>query len=122
MKSAPKPSAESSDLGLGELDNAEMYLEMGLAINGKVPQLWLQCAIVEQQRGKHEAALRILNEAEKLAPDIPEVQLNIGYSYDAIGNQKLSVRAYNSFLKLTEGNPAYMMVRYKVLERLRNFK
>ncbi len=109
-------------LGLGELDNAEIYSEMGLAINGKVPQLWLQCAIVEQQRGKHEAALRILNEAGKLAPDIPEVQLNIGYSYDAINNQKLSVKAYNSFLNLTEGNPAYMMVRYKVLERLRNIK
>ncbi len=109
-------------LGLGELGYAETYSEMGLAINGKVPQLWLQCAIVEQQRGKHEAALRILNEAEKLAPDIPEVQLNIGYSYDAIGNQKLSAKAYNSFLKLTEGNPAYMMVRYKVLERLRNLK
>jgi tetratricopeptide (TPR) repeat protein len=109
-------------LGLGELDNAEIYSGMGLAINGKVPQLWLQCAIVEQQRGKHEDALRILNEAEKLAPDIPEVQLNIGYSYDAIGNQKFSVKAYNSFLKLTEGNPAYMMVRYKVLERLRNVK
>lgn len=109
-------------LGLGELDNAETYLEMGLAINGNVPQLWLQCAIVEQQRGKHEAALRILNESEKLAPDIPEVQLNIGYSYDAIGNQKLSVKAYNSFLKLTEGNPAYMIVRSKVLKRLRNHK
>ncbi len=109
-------------LSLGELDYAETYSEMGLAINGKVPQLWLQCAIVEQQRGKHEAALQILNEAEKLAPDIPEVQLNIGYSYDAIGNQRLSVNAYNSFLKLTEGNPAYMMVRYKVLDRLRNHK
>ena len=95
---------------------------MGLAVNGKVPQLWLQCAIIEQQRGKHEAALRILNEAEKLAPDTPEVQLNIGYSFDAIGNQRLSVKAYNSFLKLTEENPAYMMVRHKVLERLRNYK
>ncbi len=109
-------------LSLGELDHAETYLEMGLAVNGNVPQLWLQCAIVEQQRGKHEVALRILYEAEKLAPDIPEVQLNIGYSYDAIGNQELSVKAYNSFLKLTEGKPAYMMVRYKVLERLRNIK
>ncbi len=109
-------------LGLGELDYAEIYSEMGLAMNGKVPQLWLQCAIVEQQRGKHEAALRILNEAEELAPDIPEMQLNIGYSNDAIGNQKLSVKAYNSFLKLTEGNSAYMMIRYKVLERLRNLE
>ncbi len=112
----------AAHLGLGELDYAETYSEMGLAMNGKVPQLWLQCAIVEQERGKHEVALRILNESERLAPDMPEVQLNIGYSYDAIGNQRLSVKAYNSFLKLTEGNPAYMMVRYKVLERLRNLK
>ena len=109
-------------VGLDELDYAEEYLRNGLAINGNVPQLWLQYAIIEQQRGRHEAALRILNGPERLAPDIPEVQLNIGYSYDAIGNQKLSIKAYNSFLKLTEGNSAYMMVRHKVLERLHNVK
>ena len=109
-------------VGLDELDYAEEYLRNGLAINGNVPQLWLQYAIIEQQRGRHEAALRILNGPERLAPDIPEVQLNIGYSYDAIGNQKLSIKAYNSFLKLTEGNSAYIMVRHKVLERLHNLK
>ncbi|MCP4265298.1 MAG: tetratricopeptide repeat protein [Candidatus Brocadiaceae bacterium] len=107
-------------LGLGELDYAETYSEMGLAMNGKVPQLWLQCAIIEQERGKHEAALRILNESERFAPDMPEVQLNIGYSYDAVGNQRLSAKAYNAFLELTEGDQAYMMLRYKVLDRLRN--
>ena len=109
-------------VGLDELDYAEEYLRNGLAINGNVPQLWLQYAIIEQQRGRHEAALRILHGPERLAPDIPEVQLNIGYSYDAIGNQKLSIKAYNSFLKLTEGNSAYIMVRHKVLERLHNLK
>ncbi|MCP5005637.1 MAG: tetratricopeptide repeat protein [Planctomycetes bacterium] len=112
----------AAHLGTGELDYAETYLEMGLAIDGNVPQLWLQCAIVEQQRGEHEVALRILNETEKLSPNIPEVQLNIGYSNDAIGNQKLAVQAYNSFLQLTEGNPDYLMVRFKVLQRLHNLK
>ncbi len=109
-------------LGSGELDNAEAYLDMGLAINANIPQLWLQRAIVEQQRGNHEIALQILHETESIAPDMPEVQLNIGYSYDIIGNKNLSAKAYLSFLRLTEGNRAYMMVRHKILKRLQHLK
>jgi tetratricopeptide (TPR) repeat protein len=109
-------------LGSGELDYAEAYLNMGLAINSNIPQLWLQRAIVEQQRGNHEAALHILHETESITPDIPEVQLNIGYSHDVIGNKNLSVKAYLSFLRLTDGNPAYIIVRHKVLKRLQFLK
>ncbi|KHE93197.1 MAG: hypothetical protein SCABRO_01116 [Candidatus Scalindua brodae] len=109
-------------LSLAELNNAEKYLDMGLSINTKSPQLWLMRAIVEQQKGNHSFALQILQQAERIAPRMPEVQLNIGYSYDAIGNKKFSAKAYDSFLKLTEGKPEYMTVRHKVLERLQDFK
>lgn len=57
-------------LGLGELDVAEMYLKIGLSINGKQPQLSIQRAIKELQRGKHEIALQILHESEKLSPTL----------------------------------------------------
>ncbi len=109
-------------LGMGELYHAESYLDMGLAVNGKNPQLWLQRAIVEQQKGNHKSALQILDETQKLAPDLPEVYLNIGYSNDAIGRKQSSAKAYNTFIKLTEGNTAYMIVRHKVLERLQYLK
>ena len=109
-------------LSLGELYYAETYLDMGLAINRKQPQLWVQRAIVEQQRGEHEAALRILHESEKLAPTMPKVLLNIGYSNDAIGNKQLAAKSYQSFLGVTEGKPAYSVVRLKVLDRLASLK
>ena len=109
-------------LGLSELYHAEAYLDMGLAINGKNPQLWLLRAIVEQQKGKHGFALQILHKAQKFVPDMPEVYLNIGYSNDALGSKESSVKAYDTFLKLTEGNQAYTIVRHKVLERLQYLK
>ena len=110
-------------LGLNELDKAEKYLDKGLAVTGKQPQLWLQRAVVEQQRGDHGTALQLLKEAQKLAPAMPEVQLNIGYSNDTMGDRLLEAKtAYKLFLDLTEGNSAYFTVRKKVMERLVSLK
>ncbi len=106
-------------LGAGNLERAEQSFDKGLALNSKQPQLWLQRAIVEQQKGNHETALQLLKECQKLAPAMPEVQLNIGYSIDTIGADKYAAKmAYETFIELTEGNPAYIAVRQKVLERL----
>ncbi len=105
-------------LGLGDLDTAGNYLDWGLAINGTQPQLWGQRAIVAQQKGEHEAALIILSEAERLDPTMPEVQLNIGCSHDALGNKKLAETAYRNFLKYSENNSSYLLTRGKVQERL----
>ncbi|MGR3221134.1 MAG: tetratricopeptide repeat protein [Candidatus Anammoxibacter sp.] len=39
-------------LGLGNPDIAERYLDRGIAVNDKQIQLWIQRAVVEQQKGK----------------------------------------------------------------------
>ena len=77
----------------------------------------------KQQRGDHGTALQLLKEAQKLAPAMPEVQLNIGYSNDTMGDRLLEAKtAYKLFLDLTEGNSAYFTVRKKVMERLVSLK
>jgi hypothetical protein len=55
-------------LGLGELDSAEIYMGIGLAINEKQPQWWIQRVMLKLQRGENEAALQILHGSERLAP------------------------------------------------------
>ena len=55
-------------LGLRELDSAEIYIGIGLAINEKQPQWWIQRVILRLQRGENEAALKILHGPERLAP------------------------------------------------------
>ncbi|MGR3179739.1 MAG: tetratricopeptide repeat protein [Candidatus Anammoxibacter sp.] len=106
-------------LGLGNLDLAERYLDRGIAVNDKQIQLWIQRAVLEQQKGNHETALQILLAAEPLDPAMPEIQLNIGYSSDALGGKNsVTVKAYRYFLELTRDNSAYLTVRKKVLDRL----
>lgn len=108
----------AAQLGLGKLDAAQSYLDQGLARNGKQPGLLVQRAVVEQQRGNHQAALRLLKDAERAAPKAPEVQLNIGYSSDALGKKEDAAKAYRAFLSVTENSRAYVNVRNGVLTRL----
>jgi len=108
----------SAYLGMGLLDKAEEYLKRGIAIDGRQPRLWLQLAIISQQRGNNSTALRILQEAEKLGPSLPETQLNIGYSSDALGDTNTAAKAYRLFLSLTEGDSSYVEARTEVLKRL----
>lgn len=105
-------------LGRGELAEAENYLDEGLAITERQPALWLQRALVEQEKGEHKKALQLLHRAETIAPAIPELKLNTGYSNDAIGKMREAAKAYTSFLKLTDGKPGYAEVRRAVQKRL----
>lgn len=105
-------------LGLDELGPAGDYLDKGIAVTEKQPSLWLQRAIVEQEKGEHEKALLMLRRGENIAPTMPELQLNIGYSHDVLGNAREAQRAYSSFIDLTDNKPKYMENRRKVQERL----
>ena len=73
---------------------------------------------MSQQQGKFGEALEALRQAELIAPQLPEVQLNLAYSLEVQGNLQRAVDHYHTFLALTEGNPAYHPARRKVLERV----
>ena len=108
----------TAQVGLGQWEAAQDSLVEGLARDATVPQLWVQRALVSQQRGRFGEALDALRQAELLAPTLPEVQLNLAYSLEALGERQVAVTHYRTFLTVTEGNHAYHATRKKVLDRI----
>ena len=108
----------TAQLGLGQLGKARASLVDGLARDATVPQLWVQRALVSQQQGRFGEALDALRQAELLAPELPEVQLNLAYTLEVTGDRLMAGKHYRMFLTLTEGKKAYHATRRKVLDRI----
>ena len=105
-------------LGKGDMEQADQFFLSGLARNDKVPQLWMQRALVAQQRGDYQLAIHELRQAESLEADIPQIHLNMGYAYEKLGNDRMANQYYGKFLKLSEGNPTFFSTRKKLFARL----
>jgi len=105
-------------LGNGQFPEADQYFLSGLARNDKIPQLWIQRALVAQQQGDYQLSIHELRQAESLQSDLPHIQLNMGYAYDQLGNNRLATQYYGKFMQLTEGNPDFFATRKKLLARL----
>ncbi|HNP59329.1 MAG TPA: tetratricopeptide repeat protein [Nitrospirales bacterium] len=105
-------------LGTGQLDQADQYFLSGLARNDKVPQLWIQRALVAQQQGSFQLAVHELRQAEALQPDLPHIHLNMGYVYERMGNNRLANKYFGRFLQLTEGQPEFFPIRKKLFASL----
>jgi tetratricopeptide (TPR) repeat protein len=105
-------------LGKGDMEQADQFFLSGLARNDKVPQLWIQRALVAQQRGDYQLAIHELRQAESLEADIPHIHLNMGYAYEQLGNGRMANQYYAKFLKLSEDNPAFFSTRKKLFARL----
>ena len=105
-------------LGKGDIEQADQFFLSGLARNDKVPQLWIQRALVAQQRGDYQLAIHELRQAESLESDIPHIHLNMGYAYEQLGNERMANQYYGKFLKLSEDNPAFFSTRKKLYARL----
>ena len=108
----------TAQLGLGQWEKAQAALVEGLARDATVPQLWVQRALVSQQQGRFGEALDALRQAELLAPELPEVQLNLAYTLEVTGDRLMAGKHYRMFLTLTEGKKAYHATRKKVLDRI----
>lgn len=105
-------------LGTGQLEQADQYFLSGLARNDKVPQLWIQRALVAQQQGSFHLAVHELRQAEALQPDLPHIHLNMGYVYERMGNHRLANQYFGRFLQLTEGRPEFFSIRKKLFASL----
>lgn len=105
-------------LGKGETEQADQFLLSGLARNDKIPQLWIQRALVAQQRGDYQLAIHQLRQAESLDAKLSHIHLNMGYAYEQLGNDRLANQYYGNFLKLSEGKPAFFSTRKKLFARL----
>lgn len=105
-------------LGAGQLEQADQYFLSGLARNDKIPQLWIQRALVAQQQGSFQLAVHELRQAEALQPDLPHIHLNMGSAYERMGNNRLANQYFGRFLQLTEGQPKFFSTRKKLFARL----
>lgn len=108
----------TAQLAQGQMDAAEAVLERASKLNPKVAQIWVQRAIVAQERGDHAAAVKLLNEARELSPKSPQIYLNLGYSNDALGLTAEAEKNYIRFLSLTEGDSTYALQRKPIMGRL----
>lgn len=104
-------------LGNGELEQADRHFLEGLARNAKIPHLWMQRALVAQQSGDYPLAVYLLLQADSHQPDLPQIHLNLGYSFEQLGNSRLAELHYGKFLHLTDGHPAFFSIRTKLLSR-----
>lgn len=107
-------------LGNGELVEADHALSEALRRDPAQAQLWVQRAIIAQERGDHARALGWLREARNLSPQAPDVHLNIGYSAEAMGLRDEAAKAYRDFLRFTEGRESFASQRNWVTRRLAN--
>ncbi len=110
----------SAHLGLGQLDLAQASFDSAAELLPGSPHVAVQQAIVLQERGDHEGALRILADASGSHPNVPEIFLNKGYSEQALGATSEARRSFRAFLLLTEGRAIYSGQREVVSRWLRS--
>ena len=112
----------SAQLMMGELSKAEKSLDEALAREGTQATLWLNRALVEQERGDHDSALQLLAIANDLAPKDPHVLLNVAYSSEAIGDIHNARSAYRKFLSEAKTDPNTTQLKHTVLSHLSQLK
>ena len=103
-------------LGKGDIEQADQFFLSGLARNDKVPQLWIQRALVAQQHGDYQLAIHELRQAESLEADVPQIHLNMGYAYEQLGNDRMANQYYGKFLKLSELQDAVTSGNFQIVE------
>lgn len=85
----------------GQLDNAAVVLDEALALEAERAEIWVQRAIVEQERAQPEIALQILEVAAQVDGSYAMTFLNAGVAYDSLGEIENARGAYARFLKLS---------------------
>ena len=101
-----------------DLENAGVFLDEALAREGEQVAIWVQRAIVEQQKDNSQAAVYMLQVADNLEPNNPDVMVNFAYANEAIGEISKSIIAYKHFLKSSTSDKRYGKLRSLVLMRL----
>ena len=108
----------SARLLRGELEQSADALDQALARQGEQPALWIQRAIVEQERGRPQVAAHYLQVAASLAPDNPDVLFNYAYASEQAGDSARAAVLYRRFLARSAGSPAHGRLRAQALKRL----
>ncbi len=106
---------------VGDLDVAGTYLEEALAREGQIASIWVQRAIVEQEKGNPSSSVNLLQAANAIEPDNLDIVLNLAYASERSGNIKQAIKAYKHFLNLSASSPHHGRARSQVSLRLTLF-
>lgn len=112
----------TAQMGLGHYEEAQEYFREGLARDETIPELWVQGAVAEHQRGRYSHALNLLRQAELFAPSLPQVHLNLAFTLESQGNTRSALQHYRQYLSVTKRNASYLSTRQKVLDRILNLE
>jgi tetratricopeptide (TPR) repeat protein len=108
----------SAYLLTNDYNNAEFYLDEALAREGNQSAIWVQRAIVEQQKGNTEATIHFLQVANNLSPNNPEVLVNFAYASEKIGELDKSIQAYKRFLQASASQRSFGRLRSQIMLRI----
>jgi len=89
IPSSPSPGTDPSKLlargeaarASGDLDRAEQAFQQVLAVDPKSAAAYANLGVIDMRRKRWTSPLTSLHHAEKLAPAITGVRLNIGLAY-----------------------------------------
>ena len=109
--------AGTAYLALGEIDSARRMLDVAVAKEGNVVEIWVQLAVLEQELDNHGAALQYIGIAEQVDAEAAQVYLNRAYSLERLGEFDAALDAYQRFMasKMTPGAEA---LRPSVMRRM----
>jgi tetratricopeptide (TPR) repeat protein len=108
----------AAEMKLGRQVKAQEALSTAIRLNPRQPEARLKRAVLNQEQGLHNDAMADLREVEKIAPQLPEVYLNQGYSADALNRLGEARTAYLQFLNLSKSKANYGATRAWVTKRL----
>ena len=83
---------------LGELDNAEWFLDAALRQAPEDPESLLAMAALESRRGKPEQAIEHVQQAVTVAPAFSRASFTLGTLYEHQKRPELAIRAYREAL------------------------
>jgi len=108
----------TAELMAGKLDDAANHFDESLARDGRVAAVWVQRALVAQERGRYAVAYQLLKVAEMQSPKSVQVMLNIGFTLDALGKKTRAIHYYQRYLVQTAGASSQWQARRSVIARL----
>lgn len=105
-------------MGLSRWEPAITALGKAQTLNPRHPTAALYLSVALQERGDHARAIQVLDKAQQLLPLSPELWLNQGHSYQALGQKAEARKAYSRFLDLSVNRPDMATQRTWVQNRL----
>ena len=102
-----------------EYKEAAKALDKAIEIDSTLSHLWIQRAIVEQEKGQPAVALQYLRLAKDLEEDLsPNLVLNTAYAHESLGNYAAARAAYIKYIHLTSEQQESQRLISSVMRRM----